>query len=258
MIDLPEQLAYLKKAQWQVVNDGKSDALVYLIETVNSIQYLKVTDKTSRMPVYEDYKRLRWLQNKIPVPDIMDYAETGTHQFLLMSACAGLHPLHDDLAWEADKRTKLLAENAKQFHAIDAVDCPYHVSFDEQIAIARHNIDAKRIDLAYWEENRYPQTIEDGFAELVSLKPAEEDFVVTHGDMYPVNMRVDSNTGQLTGFIDVGRCAVADRYTDLALIVNAIGWHLDDDAIDNFFKHYGIVPDKQKLAFYRLLDFFLG
>lgn len=241
----------IQSAQWQIVGEGESDARVYrLIDT--QTRYLKISQQTAQYTVKAEYERLNWLSGKVPVPDILHYTEDENYQFLLMSNCPGLHPLHDDLAWTVEARIDALVQSAQALHGLSTENCPYRMSFDEQIALAQHNIEQEHVDA----ENQ-GRNINDLFAEFVALKPEKEDYVITHGDLYPVNIRVDVDTQGITGFIDVGAMAVADRYTDFAPIVNAIGWHHDEKWIDRFFDAYGIPLDRDKLRFYQLFQEFL-
>ena len=251
--DVPSAFRYLETATWQKMKSGLSDATVYRLIEGDTTRYLKISPKEARIPVAQEKDRLLWLQGKIAVPHVLDYAETGTHQFLLMSACTGLHPLHDDLMWDAPTRIKVLAQAGRDFHALDMNDCPYRVTFDEQIARAQYRIEHGTIYTSHWTADEKARGTASLFDELIALKPTQADWVVTHGDFYPVNMCADEITQEITGFIDVGLLAIADRYTDLAPIVNAIGWHLPSTWIAHFFEAYGIPLDADKLRFYQLL-----
>ncbi len=248
--DLPDSLrGLIGTAELHPVSEGESSAQVYRLLD-DSVRYLKVSPQSAHFSLEEDALRLDWLAGKIPVPRNLHYTENDTHQFLLMSDCPGLHPLHDDLNWTVEERIQFLATAARDFHALPPEDCPYRMTFDQQIARARFNIEHHLL--------KHPrQDAEKMLEEAIALKPDKEDFVLTHGDMYPVNMRVDEAKHRITGFIDVAAMAVADRYTDLAAIVNAIGWHHDKVWIARFFDFYGIAPDEQKLRFYQALHPFL-
>lgn len=255
--NLPTDLANLtKNAIWQHITEGESDAEVYRLSS-ETTRYLKVSSHSAQYPTKNDFLRLQWLNGKVATPEILHYAETHTHQYLLMSDCAGLHPLHDDLNWTTQTRIDVLIQAIQDFHAIPIDNCPYLLTFDEQIALARHNIDQDLVRQDLRDEDNIGRSIEDLFAEFVSLKPSQEDWVLTHGDMYPMNIRVDEQTKHITGFIDVGAMAIADRYTDLVPITNAIGWHHGEAWVDTFWKQYGLNPNADKVRFYQLFYEFL-
>ncbi|GAB5492946.1 MAG: hypothetical protein Phog2KO_31610 [Phototrophicaceae bacterium] len=252
----PDLIKLTKNATWEQVTEGESDADVYRLRA-DSVRYLKISSSKAQYPAKNDYLRLKWLTGKLPTPDILYYQEDKQYHYLLMSDCAGLHPLHDDLQWTAQTRLDVLLEAVQIFHALPIDDCPYRMGFDEQIALARHNIDYDLVRIDFWEEEHIGRDIEDLFAEFVALRPQQEDWVLTHGDMYPINIRVAKQSQKITGFIDVGAMAVADSYTDLVCLSNAIGWHHGSLWVDRFWTQLGSPINEKKLRFYKLFREFI-
>jgi aminoglycoside phosphotransferase len=201
--------------------------------------------------------RLDWLHGRLPVPDVLHYEENATYQFLLLSAIDGLHPMHDKLDWSPEERITFLAEAARRFHALPAAECPFSGGIEAQIAAARENVEQGRVRTDLFEPQWQAFTPQALFEKLIALKPESNDRVVVHGDLYPVNIRADATTRTLSGYIDVGGVCVADPYTDLAVISNAIRWHLGEDWIPRFFNAYRLAAlNEKKLQFYQLLNEF--
>jgi aminoglycoside 3'-phosphotransferase II len=250
---LPESLkTTIGTVEWEAVSEGESGAEVWH----SHIGYLKLSEKTALYPVLNDKQRLDYLAGRIPVPKVLHYAESDTHQFLLMSALEGLHPMHDDLDWSSEERIAFLAQAMRRFHTLPIDDCPFRASIMEQLARARSNIEKDEIREDLLEPEYQGRDLWELYADLEAMRPASEDWVVTHGDSYPMNIIAEPKSHELLGFIDVGALAIADRYTDFAPIANAIGWHLGQESISRFFELYGINPDWGKLKFYQLLDEF--
>jgi len=89
--------------------------------------------------------------------------------------------------------------------------------------------------------------------ELHATRPPDEDLVLTHGDYCFPNVVI--NDWSLSGFIDLGRCGVADRYHDLAQAERSVRRNLGERWVAPFFATYGIsTPDEAKLQYYQLLD----
>ncbi len=85
------------------------------------------------------------------------------------------------------------------------------------------------------------------------------DTVVCHGDPCLPNIILDPQPLDVSGFIDLGRLGLADRYADLALLLaNARETWPDEEqarAADMAFaERYGIALDHDRLGFYLHLD----
>jgi aminoglycoside 3'-phosphotransferase II len=257
-VSIPATLqTIIAAADWQEISEGESDARVFRLSRADAVRYLKVAPHTAQFQVKADKVRLDWLAGRVPVPQVLHYAEDDNHQFLLMSALEGLHPMHDNLNWSAEDRITFLAEAARRFHALPVAECPFVFGVDEQLASARHNIEKGLVRTDLFEPQWQSFTPQSLFEKLLSLKPHNEDVVVVHGDLYPMNIRAHPAQKTLLGYIDVGGMGVSDRYTDLAVIANAIEWHLGETWVERFFHAYGIATvDTRKLQFYQLLNEF--
>ena len=254
---IPESLQNLiADARWVIVTEGESNAQVFRLSVTD--RYLKISEKNTRYPVLDEKKRLDWLAGRVPVPEVLHYAENETHQFLLTSALDSLHPMHDKLNWSPQDRIRVLADAARKFHSLPVSECPFSWRIPEQIEAARKYINSTKIKTHLLEKQWQHHTPQSLFEIVLALKPQNEDLVVAHGDLYPVNMRVSSAEKTILGYIDVGRMGIADRYTDLALIANAIRWHYGAGWIPYFFRAYGIdTINTQKLHFYQLINEFI-
>ena len=89
----------------------------------------------------------------------------------------------------------------------------------------------------------------------------KEDFVLSHGDFCLPNIFI--NDDKFSGFVDIGRMGVADRYQDIALCYRSLkhnfsgkfGGKIYDGYDENmFFDALGIEPDFEKIRYYILLD----
>lgn len=85
--------------------------------------------------------------------------------------------------------------------------------------------------------------------------------IVCHGDLCPNSILLDPETCEVTGVIDVGRLGRADRHADLALAARELKNHEDPwfgpEYAKRFLERYGARRvDKDKMAFYQLLDEF--
>ncbi|QQS21069.1 MAG: hypothetical protein IPL87_00830 [Candidatus Moraniibacteriota bacterium] len=97
-------------------------SIVYPDRNINQKNaYLKIADRLKN-----EFKRLAWLQKKLPVPEIIDYLQSPTEvEALLLTKVPG-----ENLAQQCRKKTPLLivekvAKVIRVFHETDAHDCPF-------------------------------------------------------------------------------------------------------------------------------------
>jgi kanamycin kinase len=81
--------------------------------------------------------------------------------------------------------------------------------------------------------------------------PPTEDLVVCHGDYCLPNILIDH--GKITGYVDLGELGIADRWWDLAVGSWSVTWNLGPGLETHFLAAYGVAPDEERMAFYRLL-----
>ncbi len=219
---------------WEPVSGGQSGARVWRGPGVHR----KEGDATE---IAAEAARLVWLGGRgIPCPAVVSH-DPGVLVTTTVPGRSGAS------AWPAALRPRLadaLADLLRSLHAVPTADCP----FDRSLAVTVAAATAAVVDLGDLDEERRGWTTERLVQELHRTRPADEDLVVCHGDPTRENVLFD-DAGRLTGIVDVGLLGVADRYADLAIAARNFGPRL--------LRHYGIAePDREKLAFYRLLDEF--
>ena len=237
---------------------GESPAQVYrLSDEQGPISFLKVGPRETLTTLAADVARLRWLVNRLPAPQVLAYHEDEQTCYLLTSVVPGTDTA--TLAERADtdiaQVVRLLAQGLRQVHAVPIHDCP----FDQRLA---HEIERIRARIAHGLVDEHMiggpwsgRAVPDLFVELLATAPAQEDLVFTHGDYCLPNILLAGN--QVSGFVDLGRAGVADRYRDLALAQRSLIRNCGAAWVPFFFAEYGLPqPDEAKLTFYQLLDEF--
>ena len=82
--------------------------------------------------------------------------------------------------------------------------------------------------------------------------PPIDRLVVCHGDACAPNTLLDS-AGRWTAHDDLGSLGVADRWADLAVACWSLEWNYGDGWEPTLLDAYGIEPDSNRTAYYRLI-----
>ncbi|MGC4192166.1 MAG: phosphotransferase [Thermomicrobiales bacterium] len=153
----------------------------------------------------------------------------------------------------------------RRLHDLPVADCPFRDhDLAARMALARDVVARGAVNPVFLPEadrQREPAAILAELERDVSrmLALAARDPVVCHGDCCLPNIMVDPETLVVTGFVDLGRLGVADRYADLALLTaNARETWPDETAARAadamLAKTYGMPFDPERLSFYLRLD----
>jgi aminoglycoside phosphotransferase len=239
----------------QAITAGESGAQVWHFPGLNA--YLKISDHQIAFPVQREIERLHWLTGRVPVAPIIAAASDHQRAYLLTGAISGVHPLDETLNWSPAERIQFVADAARQFHALDVTGCPWQRSIDDLLAQAEEHIARGWVREDLFEEQYQGQDPRQLFKQLLALRPDDLPPVVTHGDLFGMNIYADPEAHILSGFLDVGECASGDPYIDLAVLAMEIQEFPGTAWIEPFFAAYGIAHiDEQRLAFFQLLNEF--
>jgi kanamycin kinase/aminoglycoside 3'-phosphotransferase-2 len=234
---------------------GLSPSKVFRLEASNKNSlYLKIAPRIPAFSLSDEKLKLEWLKNRLPVPEVIQFAEDETTDYLLLSEIDGLPASDDSLKTDIPRLIEQLANGLKMIHSLPLEDCPFDSRVDSVIEIVRQRISKNLVDTSDFDEERQGRTAEDIFRELIETKPSAEDLVFTHGDYCLPNVILKN--GKLNGFIDLGNAGIADKYQDIALLTRSIKYNFGEEYEKKVFEIYGIEPDWKKIRFYQLLDEF--
>ena len=237
---------------------GLSDSSVLLFED----KVLKIQPRSHEAGC--ELQMMRWLRGKLPVPEILAYEEADGKSYLLMSRVRGQMSCTPCFLENPAHLARLLAKALKRLWRVDIGDCPVSAALETKLAQAEYRVAHQMVDV----ENVEPDTFgENGFenpeALLSWLKEnrPEEEKVLSHGDFCLPNVIFQGDT--LSGFIDLGRMGVADKWCDIALCYRSLchnfsgkynGVSYPGFRPEMLFAELGLEPDWQKIRYYILLD----
>ncbi len=255
---LPESIGrFVADSTYSIDTVGMSDSEVLCFENM----VLKIEKRSIQTEA--EAAMMKWLQGRIPVPELLVHENVGDKSFLLMSRISGKMLCDEEIVTDAHRVVALAAEALQMFWNVDITDAPALITLEEKLQLAEMRVAAGLCDTEDAEPDTYGP---NGFISpekllqwLIENKP-EERLVLSHGDFCLPNIFVKD--GKVNGFIDLGRCGVSDRYQDIALCWRSLkhnydgryGMRLDDFDPDVLFDVLGVKPDRELLRYYILLD----
>ncbi|MFE4214988.1 APH(3'') family aminoglycoside O-phosphotransferase [Streptomyces sp. NPDC056844] len=247
---------------WLPVTAGESGATVF--RSADATRYAKCVPAADAADLKAERDRVAWLSGQgVPGPRVLDWQSGDAGACLVTGAVSGVPadqlPAEDlSVAWER------IADAVRRLHDAPVLRCPFHRGLDAMVAVARDVVarDAVNPDFLPVDQQHTPTTeLLDRLTRQASWRREQEaaDTVVCHGDLCLPNIILDPQTLDVSGFIDLGRLGLADRYADLALLLaNARETWTDEEqarAADlAFAERYGIDLDHDRLRFYLHLD----
>ena len=207
---------------------------------------------------------MRWLENKVSAPKIICNTEENGVDYLLMSKIPGKMSCEDEYMNDPEFLVSILSDAMKSLWNVDISDCPVKNNLSTALSAAEYRVEHGLVDVDDAEPETFGKNGFKGPEELLKWlydnKP-DEDFVLSHGDFCLPNVFIDN--GKFSGFVDVGRMGIADRYQDIALCYRSLRYNFSgffggksysgyDDSM--LFDALGIEPDFDKIRYYILLD----
>ena len=259
---LPKRISTaIKGMDWTYDSAGKSKSTIMLFTDM----VLKI-EKTTRSS-QQEIELLNWLDDKLPVPKIIEAETQDGNSFLLMTKMPGEMVCTGESMKNMESSVIAVADGLKQMWQINISNCPFSETVSDKLTYAKENIENNLVDINDFD----PETTRhEGFSGISGLYSYLEhnrpnaDLVFSHGDYTFQNVLVSGK--RVTGLIDWGRGGISDRWQDIALIYRHLknrctkyGYYTESEYQKYkslFFTELGIVPDEEKARYFVLLDEF--
>jgi aminoglycoside phosphotransferase len=257
---LPDEVAELiAGGDVMPVTIGLSAAGVYRVERADGPWFVKVQRRRDDLEtsLLDEGARMRWLADHVPVPTVLAAGHDAEVEWLVTSALPGSDATRPEHQGDAARLVALLGEGLRRFHdEVPAAGCPFDASTTVLVEQARARVAAGRVDHTEFGSIHQGVSAEELHRHLIETVPADVgDLVVTHGDFCVPNVIVDR--GQLSGYVDLGRAGVGDRYRDLGVGARSIAHNFGGHAVGPFLDAYGLDwPELARLDFFVMLDEF--
>lgn len=232
---------------------GMSGAFTYQLNKNNTTIYIKAMPVNAGISLSREAAVIKWLQGRLPIAELIDFTVTQDMEYMLLSEIAGLYACHPSFKNDVKTVVKALAEGMRLMHSMRIDDCPLLYDVDMKLKESEIAVAENRIDINNFEEKWKDYSPLKIFEIMQNTKPAYEDLVFTHGDYCLPNIIIKN--GSFSGFIDLGRAGVADRYQDIALCLRSLRHNWGEGYDGMLLSEYGLSsPDWDKIEYYTMLD----
>ncbi|MER6146071.1 APH(3'') family aminoglycoside O-phosphotransferase [Streptomyces sparsogenes] len=247
---------------WLPVTAGESGAAVF--RSADGTRYAKCVAAADAAGLEGERDRVAWLSDQgVPGPRVLDWHSGDAGACLVTGAVSGV-PADQVSAADLRASWERIADAVRGLHEVPVQRCPFRRDLDEMVAIARDVVSRGAVNPEFLPVEQQHTPAAELLARLVpqvARRREQEaaDTVVCHGDLCLPNIILDPQTLDVSGFIDLGRLGLADRYADLALLLtNARETWTDEEraqaADAAFAERYRISLDHDRLRFYLHLD----
>ncbi len=201
-------------------------------------------------------QRLRWLRDKLAVPDVVAIASRDGTDYLLMTKLPGRDGSDDRVHRNGQRFIAFLARALRTVHGVPIADCPFSASIESLLEIAEQRVSRGVLSASDFPAHYLGRSPRELLQALQELRPGDGDMVFTHGDASLPNFLF--HRGQVSGYIDLGLAGIADPYRDLALAARSLTRNMGGKWVRPFLRAYGAPMDERRLEFFILLDNFVG
>ena len=246
--------AFIQGSVVDEIEIGCSNSHVYQLQKDGQCVYLKTLAVSETATFAHDVQILQWLQGRLPAPDVLAYTQDSAFEYLILSEIVGQNCVEAMETLDYNAIVTLLATGLRTIHALDIADCPFDERIEAKLENARHNVVYNLVDEDDFDlEHRDMVTSRAILHKLESTRPVEDGLVFAHGDYCLPNIIIQN--GLVSGFIDLDRAGISDKYNDLAIASRSIRDNLGQQYVPLFFAAYGLEQvDEEKIAYYRLMD----
>ncbi|WP_020521244.1 aminoglycoside 3'-phosphotransferase [Catelliglobosispora koreensis] len=227
------------KWRWEVVWDLTPEAPTYRMTNGEARRFVKLAPSGNALP--DEAQRLRFAGAWLPCPRVIEYGSDGDTDWLMTEELPGVDATkHPWFATEPARLARTLGEGLRHFHSLVRVEeCPFEFGTETAVRHVKARLAAGLIST--------PDAVE----RLLATVPEPGAEVVCHGDYCLPNVFFTGD--EITGYLDLGRLAIVDPWWDLACGSGSVTRNLGPDYEQDFFQGYGIAPDPERIAWYRLL-----
>jgi kanamycin kinase len=196
-------------------------------------------------------ERLAWAGRWARVPPVVGHGTDAEGAWLVTAAVPGRSAVEPRWKDEPATAAAAIGRGLRLLHdALPADRCPFDWSVERRLVRADERI-AGGEGPADWSPEHRRLGLAGARARL-GAPPDVDRLVVCHGDACTPNSLLHDD-GAFAAHVDLGSLGVADRWADLAVATWSLEWDYSPGFDGVLYDAYGIAPDPERIAYYRLL-----
>ncbi len=215
-------------------------------------EYVKWQPAGTGIDLDAEAGRLKWAIDHLAVPQVLGHGSDADGAWLITRGMPGTNAVAP--RWTRDPATAAAAigRGLRIMHdTLPVTGCPFSWSVDDRLAAILESARAGLLDPAEWNPDHRSLGIAEAL-RLLQERPRIDRMVVCHGDACAPNTLLNED-GTFAGHVDLGSLGVADRWADLAVATWSSTWNYGPGWESVVLDAYGIEPDAERIAYYRLL-----
>ena len=245
-------LALAAGAALRAVWENELGGITFAVGEGAGARFVKWAPVASGIDLPREAQRMRWAVQYTSVPRVIEIGSDALGSWLVTAALPGETAVAE--RWKASPRLAVtaLGRGLRALHdALPVVACPFDWSVGSRLEDIHRRATLSLHDQARWHPVHRHLSVARAIAMLSDAPPVDR-LVVCHGDACSPNTLLGDG-GEVTGHVDLGALGVADRWADLAVATWATQWNYGDGWEDRLLEAYGVAPDPERTAYYRLL-----
>jgi kanamycin kinase len=196
--------------------------------------------------------RLEWASAHVIVPRVLDLHVDEHGAWMATTPIAGENAVAARWLARPAAAVRAIGEGIRALHeALPAGSCPFSWSVAGRLADAERRAVSGELDPSRWHPVHRSLAVDRALV-LAADAPSDDRLVVCHGDACAPNTLVGDD-GCWSGHVDLGALGVGDRWADLAIATWSTQWNYGAGWERPLLDAYGIEPDPERTAWYRLL-----
>jgi kanamycin kinase len=226
--------------------------LTFRLDGTGGARYVKwVPAGTPEIDLPGEAERLIWARRWARVPQVLDQDADAEGVWLITAAVPGRSAVEP--RWKAEPALAAagIGRGLRLLHDVLPTDrCPFDWGVQRRLVRVDERI-ASGQGPAGWAPEHQHLGLAEARARL-GEPPAIDRLVVCHGDACVPNTLLHDD-GTFAAHVDLDSLGVADRWADLAVATWSLGWNYGPGFDGVLHDAYGIDPDPERTAYYRLL-----